>query len=112
MFDGPRSGVQLSYQITQGAFYTQATTATHLWGKMAENSWKLVFDDTYLQNLLLYTQIYYMVQQVVFNYQWVSPKVVTTLMTLRVTLLATLATHLCAKMVEKHVSDNSYPHNL
>jgi hypothetical protein len=40
-----------------------------------------VFDDTYLHNLLFYTQICSMGQQVVFNYPIVSSKVPTTLKT-------------------------------
>jgi hypothetical protein len=42
---------------------------------------KQVFDDTYFRNLLFYTQICSMGQQVVFNYPTVSPKVPTTLRT-------------------------------
>jgi hypothetical protein len=34
-----------------------ATIATRLWAKMAKNSWKLDFEDTYLHNLLFYIQI-------------------------------------------------------
>jgi hypothetical protein len=48
---------------------------------MAKNGSKQVFDDTYLRNLLFYTQVYSMGQQMVFNYPMVSPKVPTTLMT-------------------------------
>ena len=58
-----------------------ATIATHLWAKMKENGWKQVFDDTYLHNLLFYTQICSIGQWVMFNYPMVSPKVPTTLMT-------------------------------
>jgi hypothetical protein len=57
-----------------------ATITTQLRAKMAENGWKQVFDDTYLHNLLFYTQKCSMGQQVVFNYPMVSPKVLTTLM--------------------------------
>jgi hypothetical protein len=47
MFHGPTSGVQLSYGITQGTYYTHDSKwlpyglpiATHLWAKMAENGW-------------------------------------------------------------------------
>jgi hypothetical protein len=56
-----------------------ATIGTHLWAKMAENGWKQVFDDTYLHNILFYTQVCYMGQQVVFNYPMLSPKVPPTL---------------------------------
>jgi hypothetical protein len=45
---------------------------------MDENGWKQVFEDTYLHNLLLHTQICSMV---VFNYPVVSPKVPTLLLT-------------------------------
>jgi hypothetical protein len=48
---------------------------------MAENGSKQIFDDSYLHNLLFYTQICFMDQKVVFNYPMVSPKVPTTLMT-------------------------------
>ena len=90
MFYGLISDVQLSYGITQGDYKhlwphrvtLWATIATHLWAKMAENGSKQVYDDTYLHNLLFYTQICSMGQQVVFNYPMVSPKVSTTLMTL------------------------------
>jgi len=58
-----------------------ATIATHLLAKMKENGWKQVFDDTYLHNLLFYTQICSIGQWVMFNYPMVSPKVPTTLMT-------------------------------
>jgi hypothetical protein len=80
---GPTSGVQLSYGITQSypKWALWATIATHLRAKMAENGWKLVFDNTYFQNLLFYTQICSMGQQVVFNYPMVSPKVPITLTT-------------------------------
>jgi hypothetical protein len=79
MFYGQTNGVQLSYGITQGAYWT--TIATHLREKMAKNGWKQVFDDSYLHNLLFYTQVYSMGQQMVFNYSMVSFKVSTTLMT-------------------------------
>jgi hypothetical protein len=90
MFYGLISGVQLSYGITQGDYKhllphivtPSTTTATHLWAKMAENGSKQVYDDTYLYNLLSYTQICSMGQQMVFNYPMVSPKVPTTLITL------------------------------
>jgi hypothetical protein len=55
--------------------------ATHLWEKLAENGWKEVLDDSYLQNLLFYTQICFMGQGVVFNYRMVSPKVAAILVT-------------------------------
>jgi hypothetical protein len=42
---------------------------------------KQVFDDTYLHNLLFYTQVCSMGQIRVFNYHMVSPKVSTTLVT-------------------------------
>ena len=58
-----------------------ATVSTHLWSKMAENSWKQVFGDTYLHNLLIHTQICSKVQQEVSNYPLVTPKVPTTLIT-------------------------------
>jgi hypothetical protein len=90
MFYGLISDVQLSYGITQGDYKHSrpyrvtlwATIASHLWAKMVENGSKQVYDDTYLHNLLFYTQICSMGQQVVFNYPMVSPKVSTTLMTL------------------------------
>ena len=68
--------------------------------KIAENSWKQVFDDTYLHNLLFQTQICSMGQQVLFDYPMVSPKVPTTLKTHIFTLWATIATHLWAEMAE------------
>ena len=40
--------------------------ASHLWAKMAENGWKQVFDNTYL-NLLVHTKICSMGQHVVFK---------------------------------------------
>ena len=52
----------------------------HLWAKMAKNGWKQVLDDTYLHNLLFYTQVWSMGQQRVFNYPMVSLKVSTTLL--------------------------------
>jgi hypothetical protein len=58
-----------------------ATIATHLGAKIAENGWKLVFDNTYHHNLLFYIQVCSMGQQVVFNYPIVSPKVPITLVT-------------------------------
>jgi hypothetical protein len=57
-----------------------ATITTHLLAKMAENGWKQVFDITYLHNLLFYTQVCCMGQQVVFKYPILSPKVPITLM--------------------------------
>jgi hypothetical protein len=48
---------------------------------MAENGWKQVFDNTYLHNLLFYTQVCSIGQWVVFNYLRVSPKVLPTLVT-------------------------------
>jgi hypothetical protein len=51
---------------------------------VSKNGWKWLktgFDNTYLHNLLFYTQICSMGQQVVFNYPMVSPKVPTTLAT-------------------------------
>ena len=81
---------------------------------MAENVWKQVFDDTYLRNLLFYSHKCYMGQQVVFSQHMVSPKVPTTLVTQIVTLWATIATHLSAKMAEndwKQVNDNIYFRN-
>ena len=58
-----------------------ATIAIHLWAQMTKSCWKQVFDDTYLRNLLFYTQVCSMGQQRVFNYHMVSPKVSTTLVT-------------------------------
>jgi hypothetical protein len=90
MFYGLISGVQLSYGITQGDYKQLwphrvtlwATIATQVWAKMAKNGSKQVYDDIYLHNLLFYTQICSIGQQVVFNYPMVSPKMPTTLMTL------------------------------
>jgi hypothetical protein len=59
----------------------RATIATYLWAKMSKNCWKPVVDDTFLHNLLFYTQVSSMGQKVVFNYPMQSPKVLTTLMT-------------------------------
>ena len=42
---------------------------------MAKNGSKQVYDDTYLHNLLFYTQICAIGQQVVLKYPMVSPKV-------------------------------------
>ena len=58
-----------------------ATIATHLRAEMAENGWKQIFDDTHFQNLLFYTQICSMGQQIVFNCPMVLPKVPSTLTT-------------------------------
>ena len=62
-------------------FTLWATTATQLWSKMAKNGLKQVFDNKYLHNLLFYTQLCSMDQQVVFNDPMVSPKVPNTFMT-------------------------------
>ena len=48
---------------------------------MTENGLKQVFDDKYLHNLLFYTQICSMGQQVVVNDPMLLPEVPTTLMT-------------------------------
>jgi hypothetical protein len=48
---------------------------------MAENGLKQVFDNTYVHNLLFYTYVCSMGQQVVFNYPMLSPKVPTSLIT-------------------------------
>jgi hypothetical protein len=76
---------------------------------MAENGWKHFFDNAYLHNLLFYTQICSM------SHLMVSPKVPTTLVTQVVTLWATIATYLSAKMAEngwKQVFDHTYFQNL
>jgi hypothetical protein len=70
MFYGLISGVLLSYGIIQGDYKhlwphidtLSATTATHLWAKIAKNGSKQVFDDSYLHNLLFCTQICFMGQ--------------------------------------------------
>jgi hypothetical protein len=60
-----------------------------------KNGWKQVFDVTYLHNLLFYTQVYCMGQEVVFKYFMLSPKV--HLWPKMITLWGTIATHLWAK---------------
>ena len=82
---------------------------------MGENGWKLVFDNTYFQNLLFYPQICSMCQQLLFNYPMVSPKVLATLLTPYITLWATISTYLWAKMAKngwKQVFDNTCLHNI
>jgi hypothetical protein len=77
--------------------------------------WKQVLYDTHLQNLLFYTQICSMGQQVVFNYPIVSPEMPTML----TTLYSYLMGHHSHSFVIKNdwkwlktVFDNTYLHNL
>jgi hypothetical protein len=68
--------------------------------KISRKQLKTGYDDTYLHNLLFYTQISFMGQLVVFNYPFVSPKVQLHLGPQIITLWATIATHLRAKTAE------------
>jgi hypothetical protein len=71
---------------------------------MAKNGWKQVFDNTYLHNLLFYTQICSMGQQVVFSYP------ILHLWHQISTLWATVATHLRVEMAKscwKHIFDDT-----
>jgi hypothetical protein len=67
----PRYVLHLWLQIV--ALWATISITTHLLAKMAKNGSKQVFDDTYVHNLLFYTQVCSMDQKRVFNYYMVSP---------------------------------------
>jgi hypothetical protein len=82
---------------------------------MARNGSKQVYDDTYLHNLLFYTKIYSMGQQVVLDYPIVSPKVPTTLRTLYSYTIGHHSHSFVSRNGQKQlkqVFDDAYFHNL
>jgi hypothetical protein len=115
MFYGPMSGVQLSYNITL-IVTLWATIATHLWAKITKNGWKLDFEDTYLHNVLIYTQIYSMGNKWCSTFLWYHPRCLLHSRSHIVTLRVTIASHLWAKMADngwkQFFDENSYPHLL